>query len=57
MGDLLGMDCEARLDVKVKEDGTERNVIVAFRRPTKAGAATAEDDDQQEDLWSGAVRR
>ena len=58
MGDLLGMDTEARLDVKVKEDGTERNVIVAFRRPTKAGATTAtEDDDQQEDLWSGAVRR
>jgi len=55
MGDLLGMDTEARLDVKVKEDGTERNVIVAFRRPTKAAAAT-DDDDQQEDLWSGAVR-
>ena len=41
MGDLLGMDCEARLEVKVKEDGTERNTIVAFRRPTKAGATTA----------------
>jgi len=39
MDNILGLDTEAFLEVGIKEDGTETNRVVSFRRPRPKAAA------------------